>query len=231
MIKYIAFLKVNLSRMKNDIVKIYFDSKEYFENIIADSISLFYGMVHKIKLASVSHFPSDLEVNCLIPNVNAKLVDKFLILDLSLLSDDCSFELVLSSKNCSYSSHFTIYAYKPIKLTDLFGEYCFGKNRLVLNSGLSHIYLHSGIDLKDLSFEIKDFSPYSFFLKTSFADKAIDGINYHFFPSVYYSPKNHGINISLEVTAENDISYDHYYLLGDGDEDGVSSYDIFLKSQ
>ena len=113
-------------------------SKEYFENIIADSISLFYGMVHKIKLASVSHFPSDLEVNCLIPNVNAKLVDKFLILDLSLLSDDCSFELVLSSKKCSYSSHFTIYAYKPIKLTDLFGEYCFGKNRLVLNSGLSH---------------------------------------------------------------------------------------------
>ncbi|MCI1735734.1 MAG: hypothetical protein LKM30_08455 [Bacilli bacterium] len=214
---------------------LYVDEPCYGEMISRDEISLLLGYSHRLSLKTVPE--GDLSLFTMVASgpVNAKLCQGVLVVDLT--EDNQPRDVVLHFQSLSQGLRdypLTLHLLPPMALSSYAGTY--------RNPQDPHAVLtltadgHGTLDTKDVADSLPllaftyVFDYRSLALKCtvpSFKDE--EGTEFQFFLDISLTADTSCLPVALEVEAYNGEGSDSFYLIGDGDEDGLISKATFRR--
>ncbi len=212
---------------------IYIDDSVYGDSIGLHDIYLFSGMRHVLNLKS---YP-DPDVPEYVLNCDQTFVSKdgnSIVIDLTGIEENIEFDIEIVYGN-NVSDKRKIHTYPPKTLADFAGTYrCEelpGRPIELREDGTMTIDLDDRVDgLEPFVGKVR-FNPYTFGFEVieNFPVQVSDETEYSLYIYISAKPGDFSLNAAVALIASDGYNAEHYFMIGDGDEDGVYLYDVYKK--
>ncbi len=211
---------------------VYFDDRQYQEGISLHDVSLMLGRVHSLTLRTNPETVLD-DIVVSAPGLSVSAEGNTIVVDLSKETKERDVKVTLSSDRAEFQEWFVFHLFPSITKRDLFGSYRSqedGAKTLSLSEKGATLDLADLVDgLSPFRADSFDFDPLSCRLLLTFRPQEVDGVLFTAHPDFLYSPRERRIVGACALEAYSEEGREECFLLGEGDEDGVTQRSAFLR--
>lgn len=216
---------------------IYFDDALYRDQIALHDIHLMAGRKHELHLCSFPEAPfDDLKVEVQ-GNILVERKDDLLIVDVPGIREKVTAYLLLSSPTGGFREKFLLHLFPAFSYEDRIGLYVNERNKeqriALLPDGRVEIETADLVDdLPLFRFENAKLDPLSLSLRLPIGPyEDQEGTQFQLLPNILFDASEKALHAAFFLEAYQEGLSDSAYLCGEGDEDGIVSYDRFLPAE